>query len=298
MKHGTLRWLNIAFAMIILISVGKIFAAHLSQPAIGTAGLPDKLHIDGVGWSHDKNVVLFLQTTCTYCHQSETFHAELAELAKSNGWGIVSVFPESTAMAKIALENAGIDSPVVEADLSALGVEGTPTLAIVDSNGKVQRAWAGLIDEARKREVFSALGLLPELAVTGKKRRTGNLPIEMLSIAEAGELLNESRTVLLDIRPRDNYRASHLTGAINIPRDELETRAPHELDKARKIVVFCQYLPDCEKASEEAGLMTNCTIGTMYLQNAGFNVALLQSDIRAVARNGYALTRGNPKESK
>ncbi|MCI4568949.1 hypothetical protein [Lysobacter sp. CFH 32150] len=64
------------------------------------------------------------------------------------------------------------------------------------------------------------------------------------------------------------------------------------------IVVFCQYLPDCEKASEEAGLMTNCTIGTMYLQNAGFNVALLQSDIRAVARNGYALTRGNPKESK
>lgn len=297
MKPGTLRWVNVAFAMIILISVGKILASHFPPSAVDTAGLPAEVHIDGVKWNRDKSVVLFLQTTCTYCHQSAPFHAELAALAKANGLGFVSVFPESTAMSRIALEKAGIESPAVEADLRSLGVEGTPTVAIVDGKGKVQGAWVGLLDDARKRDVFSTLGLLPERSLTGTASRVNHSAIDILSIADASKLLDDPATLLLDIRPRDHYRASHLAGSINIPRDELEIRASHELDKARKIVVFCQYMTECEKASKESGLMTNCTIGTWYLRSAGFNVALLQGDITAMARHGYALTRAGNEAS-
>jgi len=47
--------------------------------------------------------------------------------------------------------------------------------------------------------------------------------------------------LILDVRARDAFRAGHLSGAVNIPRGELELRADQELpDPTTRILTYCQ----------------------------------------------------------
>jgi rhodanese-related sulfurtransferase len=48
--------------------------------------------------------------------------------------------------------------------------------------------------------------------------------------------------VVLDVREREAFRASHLPTARNVPRGELELRANQELpDPTARILVYCQF---------------------------------------------------------
>jgi rhodanese-related sulfurtransferase len=44
---------------------------------------------------------------------------------------------------------------------------------------------------------------------------------------------------LVEVLPKDEYRAEHLPGAINIPLRELAHRAPQELTPAEPVIVYC-----------------------------------------------------------
>jgi rhodanese-related sulfurtransferase len=51
--------------------------------------------------------------------------------------------------------------------------------------------------------------------------------------------LEEGRVVLIDVRPRDEYDAQHIAGAVSVPLDELDQfarRAP----RGRKVVAYCR----------------------------------------------------------
>jgi ArsR family transcriptional regulator len=57
-----------------------------------------------------------------------------------------------------------------------------------------------------------------------------------------GELLARSRdglVTVLDVRPRDEFAAGHLAGAVNIPLGELEARLA-ELAPGQEIVAYCR----------------------------------------------------------
>ncbi len=46
--------------------------------------------------------------------------------------------------------------------------------------------------------------------------------------------------VLVEALPEEHYREAHLPGAINIPHDEVDARAPELLpDRGAEIVVYC-----------------------------------------------------------
>lgn len=55
---------------------------------------------------------------------------------------------------------------------------------------------------------------------------------------------SQQRIVVLDVRPRADYAASHIPAAKNIPYDELETRALNELDQNERIVTYCRCQDD------------------------------------------------------
>ena len=42
-------------------------------------------------------------------------------------------------------------------DFSTIKVSGTPTLLLVDNNGKVLDVWVGMLPEDRQQEVFEVL---------------------------------------------------------------------------------------------------------------------------------------------
>jgi len=53
---------------------------------------------------------------------------------------------------------------------------------------------------------------------------------------------------LLDTREREDYASSHISGAKNIPDDELSIRGPRELNKTEVIVTYC----GCEGVNQMA----------------------------------------------
>jgi rhodanese-related sulfurtransferase/DNA-binding transcriptional ArsR family regulator len=63
--------------------------------------------------------------------------------------------------------------------------------------------------------------------------------LEPVTCAELEQRLESDDVLVLDVRPAEEYRASHLAGAVNVPPDELEDRL-RELPKNREIVAYCR----------------------------------------------------------
>ena len=62
--------------------------------------------------------------------------------------------------------------------------------------------------------------------------------IQRVSIDEAKAALDSGSALIVDVRSADAYQGSHISGAINIPSEEIETRLG-ELDKAQWIITYC-----------------------------------------------------------
>jgi rhodanese-related sulfurtransferase len=106
----------------------------------------------------------------------------------------------------------------------------------------------------------------------GNTLRRGDVP----GLVRGGDAL------LLDVRPREEFEAGHLRGAVNIPIEELSARVD-ELPRDRRVITYCrgEY---CMFADEAAEL----------LQSRGFDVVRLeggwpewQSEGRPVQRGGH-----------
>jgi rhodanese-related sulfurtransferase len=97
------------------------------------------------------------------------------------------------------------------------------------SDPAVVQLWLALRGVAESR-----LADLKEIARELDGRHNGNV----VSRDEVKELL-KGKAVLLDVRPRQEFEAGHLRGAINIPIDELQDRWG-ELPRDRQIITYCR----------------------------------------------------------
>lgn len=60
-----------------------------------------------------------------------------------------------------------------------------------------------------------------------------------ITIEELRERLNDESIIIIDVRPREEFKEGHIPGAISIPLEELEKRL-NELPKDKDIVAFCR----------------------------------------------------------
>jgi hypothetical protein len=104
-----------------------------------------------------KSLLLAISTKCHFCSESSGFYRRLASAA-GDDIQIVAVFPQSVSEGKVYLE--GLAVPITEvrqADLSQLGVEGTPTLILTDNRGAVIDSWFGKLNKDDENAVLSHL---------------------------------------------------------------------------------------------------------------------------------------------
>jgi len=59
-----------------------------------------------------------------------------------------------------------------------------------------------------------------------------------ISAAEALQAVAKGKAVLVDVRPKESYDASHAQGAISLPLSELGSRAG-ELPKDKLVITYC-----------------------------------------------------------
>ena len=110
--------------------------------------------------AHDRTLVLALKNGCRFCEESIPFYRKLAELEKSNQIDahLIAVFPDDLAAVSQLVETQQL---AVEAfpgiELSQMKVEGTPTLILVDRQGRVSKVWIGELAEAGQADVVTAI---------------------------------------------------------------------------------------------------------------------------------------------
>jgi hypothetical protein len=103
------------------------------------------------------SLVIALSTKCHFCQDSLPFYKELT--AKAQGkLDIIAVLPQPKSEAQSFLQSAGVSATkIVSANLTTIGVWGTPTLLLLDEHGKVQKEWVGILDESGRQQVLAKI---------------------------------------------------------------------------------------------------------------------------------------------
>jgi hypothetical protein len=71
---------------------------------------------------------------------------------------VIAVLPQTQTEAEKYLHDADVSvNQFVSTQLATLGVSGTPTLLLVNSKGKVEKVWNGLLDQTRQEDVLAQL---------------------------------------------------------------------------------------------------------------------------------------------
>ncbi len=120
------------------------------------ASLKDR--IPGVDWSKNgRTLVLAISTQCHFCKDSAPFYRKLeAQVGKS--LRTVAVLPQPVDEAEQFLKGEGVRvSQVKQATMGDIGVQGTPTMLLVDSSGVITKMWVGKLQPEQEQQVLTAL---------------------------------------------------------------------------------------------------------------------------------------------
>jgi thioredoxin-related protein len=133
------------------------YAASYHVPRSVAAG--DRLaRVQGLDWSqHRRTLLLVLNTGCHFCQDSVPFYQKLIQARRhdTDGIDVVAVFPNEVEMVRqfTREENLAIRS-VPGVPLDKLGVNATPTLILVNQEGRVQQSWVGVLTARQEIEVL------------------------------------------------------------------------------------------------------------------------------------------------
>lgn len=110
-----------------------------------------------VNWKDsNQTLVLALSTTCHFCTESAPFYKTINQ--SKGGTRIVAVLPQPVQLGKSYLKNLGVSvDEVREVGLDKIMVRGTPTLLMVDSNGRVKDFWVGKLRSDQEEAVLAAM---------------------------------------------------------------------------------------------------------------------------------------------
>lgn len=121
------------------------------------------LKLDGVNWQdHKQSLVMAISTHCSYCIRSIPFYQRLSNEAAAHHLNatLIAALPDNLTSSKSFLSSHQIHvDEISQAQLSDLGVDGTPTLLLVDNRGKVKHEWVGLLNPDAERQVISQIGM-------------------------------------------------------------------------------------------------------------------------------------------
>jgi rhodanese-related sulfurtransferase len=120
-------------------------------------------------------------------------------------------------------------------------------------------------------------------AVAGNERMSAEFAFRRVSAGEVKQEYDRGEVTLIDVRESDQFAASHIPGALQIPLARIEGEIPY-LPKGKPIVTYCTC--PAEESSGQA---------VQILRNGGItDAAALQGGLAAWRKAGYAVESGIP----
>ena len=146
----------VATCLLVAVVVRREFR---SQQTTSNAVIGRPLKIPGAEWPRSNNtIVIALSVSCHYCKDSAQFYRRIERESCQVGTSVEIVSPQDPATTRAFLESLDIHFQTIRTvRLSQIGVRGTPTILLIDREGKVVKTWFGALDQARQREVLSSL---------------------------------------------------------------------------------------------------------------------------------------------
>ena len=114
-----------------------------------------------VNWgAHHRTLVLAVKKGCHYCEESGPFYKRLLDARASahSDVSVVAILPDGKADAASYLTSEGLGVDFVpDVNLQDVGVDATPTLILVGSDGRVQKTWVGMLSPKMEMDVVGAI---------------------------------------------------------------------------------------------------------------------------------------------
>ncbi len=267
----------LACALHYLITNSRFAAASIT---------PDgRVEIAGVNFlSSEQTILAVLDKNCRFCKEDAPFYRRLAEATQTRNGRLVVAFPHGLEDGTDYLKAENVPaSEVVQIRLKSLDLQGTPTLLLLNRRGRIIAKWVGELSSPIEDYIISVIGrdesairaeASPFLRVGNPKDPPPSDPANLRT-----ELLS-NRVTLIDIDDREDFAAGHIPGAVNIPEDELYTRALNELTADKPIVLFSRKLEAHKIRNAETALRSTGFTEIEWLKltleaakSAGFDLA-------------------------
>lgn len=115
--------------------------------------------LPGIDWAaNGRTLVVAIQEGCHFCSESAPFYQQLVKKASSNHIPVVAVLPQPIETGQKYLNDIKVPiDNIRQATLKSIGVQGTPTLLLVDNTGKIVTGWVGKLPPDQEADVLSKL---------------------------------------------------------------------------------------------------------------------------------------------
>jgi thiol-disulfide isomerase/thioredoxin len=126
--------------------------------SVGTKLLPPS----GYKWDAGRSTLVFvLHVGCPHCENEMPFYEDLVNRKRNNRLNaeLVAFFPDSKPEVDLAYSGRLVGlARITNVDMDSLMVGGTPTLFVVDSDGRVGSVWVGELSFKDALDVKNAIG--------------------------------------------------------------------------------------------------------------------------------------------
>jgi len=155
--------------IVLAVVIGSVFLMDRFAspgPAPNEVKAGDQLPgLHAYNWTaHERTLVLALRNGCHFCEASMPFYRKLAQLEQSKQIGVhlVAVFPDNPGIVRQVVEAQQLTIETVAGfELGQVKVQATPTLMLVDEQGRVTKVWMGELPAAEEAEVIAAMSKPP-----------------------------------------------------------------------------------------------------------------------------------------
>jgi thiol-disulfide isomerase/thioredoxin len=147
--------------IVVALAVGAVVLTRYAESyrAPRSVAVGDHLaKIPGLDWTqHRETLLLVLNTGCHFCQDSVPFYQRLAQAQRpdANAVQLVAVFPnEAEAVRQFAAHERLPIRSVPGVPLDELSVNATPTLVLVDREGRVEQVWVGILTSRQEIDLL------------------------------------------------------------------------------------------------------------------------------------------------
>ncbi len=152
---------NILIILVVLLIGGTYLKAHFGHheedPSVGESiNAPP-----GYDWHGTApTLVIAVRDGCAYCERSYPLYRRLQNLEQENHLKahILMIMPDDSTRATAVLSSQGITSQAItNTPLINIKVSATPTLLLVDANGRLRQSWVGELDASKSDALIAQL---------------------------------------------------------------------------------------------------------------------------------------------